>query len=468
MPRSFSCGAALALLALPLLLAGAPPEQEPATSERVRAIAEKIEKLRGRPFKAEVGIQTQSAEAFRRYVDSEIERSLPGEKASSLSGALQAFGLLPRGFDLRRGLADLYVSQAGAYYEPVSKKFFILMVRMPREQLDSIIAHELAHALDDQYFDLRAAIEKAEASENDDKVSALQFVLEGGATYLMTRFQLEAAGADLEALGPAQEWVFRQLRTMDRESLLQSADLLKGRLGEGADEVKQALAALRDLPSYLFWSLHAPYLKGQYAIFKVKASGGWAAVDELLRSPPASTEQMLHPEKLRGESREMPVEVALPDLLSALGPGWRLVRANAFGELGTWILLDGRLPKKQASPLGAAAETPAERAAAGWGGDRYAVYGAAGGETLVVWRTAWDSEKDASEFAEALGAAPFAPGGPPLVTYRDGKTVVVLSGKEAALEAARETLGLSAGVPPETSPKAEGKPAPPAPEGGAR
>jgi hypothetical protein len=44
----------------------------------------------------------------------------------------------------------------------------------------------------------------------------------------------------------------------------------------------------------------------------------------------------------------------------------------------------------------------AESAAAGWGGDRYAVFKRKDSEaTLLLLRTRWDSEKEASEFADA-------------------------------------------------------------------
>ncbi|HSU82096.1 MAG TPA: hypothetical protein VLR69_06720, partial [Thermoanaerobaculia bacterium] len=44
---------------------------------------------------------------------------------------------------------------------------------------------------------------------------------------------------------------------------------------------------------------------------------------------------------------------------------------------------------------------PAYAAAAGWGGDRFAVYEKAGAR-LVVWITEWDGEADAGEFRAAL------------------------------------------------------------------
>jgi hypothetical protein len=45
------------------------------------------------------------------------------------------------------------------------------------------------------------------------------------------------------------------------------------------------------------------------------------------------------------------------------------------------------------------------RAAAGWGGDRYAFVSLPGGGDGLVWATAWDTPLDAAEFVDALEIA---------------------------------------------------------------
>jgi hypothetical protein len=48
------------------------------------------------------------------------------------------------------------------------------------------------------------------------------------------------------------------------------------------------------------------------------------------------------------------------------------------------------------------AENESRRAAAGWGGDRYAVYeGSSSNDVVVTQMTAWDTEQDAIEFFNA-------------------------------------------------------------------
>jgi hypothetical protein len=118
--------------------------------------------------------------------------------------------------------------------------------------------------------------------------------------------------------------------------------------------------------------------------------GEWTVVDAALRSrPPASTEQVMHPQAYL--EVEQPVRVSLARPVAALGDGWRELRA---GTLGEW--LTARL-------LARAGGTSSGDAAAGWGGDRYALLGR-GDERALIARWTWDSRKDADEFAAALDA----------------------------------------------------------------
>jgi hypothetical protein len=98
-------------------------------------------------------------------------------------------------------------------------------------------------------------------------------------------------------------------------------------------------------------------------------------------------EQVLHPEKYLDRVDE-PVEVALPEVGQA--------EASFEGTLGEFLIR----VLLRASPEGEAAVG----AAAGWGGDRYAVLENGSGWYRLVWRSVWDSEADAREFRDVLKA----------------------------------------------------------------
>jgi hypothetical protein len=121
-----------------------------------------------------------------------------------------------------------------------------------------------------------------------------------------------------------------------------------------------------------------PYVAGPAVVQALPDKGGWEAVKAAWSRPPASTEQVLHPEKyLAFEAPRLPLAPPLP-------AGARLLRTGVLGEaLIRTFLGEG-----------------SEAAAQGWGGDAYKCADL-GGRTLLTWRVEWDSAADAREFAAA-------------------------------------------------------------------
>jgi len=118
----------------------------------------------------------------------------------------------------------------------------------------------------------------------------------------------------------------------------------------------------------------------------VWGQGGWDAVADLYRHPPASTEQILHPREKFLDRRDPPVQIRLPAPRSALGE--LPMATDVLGELGmrayfkTW-------------------EFPAaDLAAAGWGGDRFWVWKRDGRFTVLL-ATRWDGDVAAKKFLAA-------------------------------------------------------------------
>lgn len=115
------------------------------------------------------------------------------------------------------------------------------------------------------------------------------------------------------------------------------------------------------------------------------------AAEKLLANPPASTEQILHPEKYVGSEKDLPTSVALPNLASLLGGSWKEHQRSNVGEFSIRTLFETWREWGTATSV-----------AAGWDGDRY-VYLENGNDYAMVWKTVWDTEKDASEFGDAFG-----------------------------------------------------------------
>ncbi len=148
---------------------------------------------------------------------------------------------------------------------------------------------------------------------------------------------------------------------------------------------------LSSAPSFFSQSLLFPYLHGNEFMMKCMEKWGPRGRNRPFQPFPASTEQILHPEKYIGPAVDRPTEIALARALSR-----RLVpRANRYenvgGEFGIRCVLAERLSPREA-----------ERAAAGWDGDALVFGGRLDGPYVLAWLSVWDSEKDAEEFADAL------------------------------------------------------------------
>jgi hypothetical protein len=197
---------------------------------------------------------------------------------------------------------------------------------------------------------------------------------------------------------------------------------------EDAQDPEQ-VALLEGTPAILRDPLTFQYEQGLTFALGLQRSGGWADVDAAFSDPPASTEQIIHPEKYAAD--EAPVEVDLPaDLAARLGAGWALSLEDTFGELQlrTWLQTAG-----DREPDGSPGST-----AEGWGGDRIGYLAGPGGAEAVVMRTAWDDRSAADRFQEAASrvVADVLPDPGTLFRVSDREVLVIVASDGAALDAA--------------------------------
>ena len=114
------------------------------------------------------------------------------------------------------------------------------------------------------------------------------------------------------------------------------------------------------------------------------------------RRHPASTEQILHPEKYYAS--EVPVDVALRDLLGQLGDGWsRRLRADDGRAAASRSWPPAARSRRQPIP-GLPVDWPHAEAAAGWGGDRLNMYEHPDGRWAHRLADGLGQDADADEF----------------------------------------------------------------------
>ncbi len=305
----------------------------------------------GLELREPVRLEMRSREQLVRYLEYKLDEELPEEEARATIDAYALFGLVPRTLDLREVLLGLYTEQVAGFYEPDSTALFVLDDQ-PEESLQGLLVHELVHAVQDQWADLKAL---TDPDLGNDRATAAQAAIEGHATLVMLEYMAEQAQGEPVDLG----------------ALPNFATLLRSQL-EGARTQFPALAAA---PPVIQESLLFPYLEGAGYVHGLWTQGErLAPFGEYL---PQSTEQIL------GGSRE-----DAPVQLTISVQGAEVAHEDVLGRLELGVLLDQHLGSGSA------------RFADGWGGDRYVLVEGAGGERGLIWYAVWDDEDAQGRFAE--------------------------------------------------------------------
>ncbi|HEU4321896.1 MAG TPA: hypothetical protein VFS21_01995 [Roseiflexaceae bacterium] len=296
---------------------------------------------------------------LRESITAELSEELSPEEEQRQLDLLRALDMDGGITSLRDAQIDDFVKNVLGFYDQTTKNLVVITERRTMNVGDRITyAHEFAHNLQDQHFDLTKLFAGAEG--NSDHQQALRALVEGDATLTMYAFSDTHLSA-MEKLEHEAE----QLRSYDVSGIFGGGGY-NGPIVESASQF--------------------PYVEGAQFVAELYGQGGWAAVDRAFANPPRSTEQILHPEKyFRGEG---PAQVGIPQLTAGL-PGWQLVTEDTLGELYMRIYLEHQLAIAEAVP-----------AAEGWGGDRYQVLRDGQGRLALALRTAWDTPADAREFFE--------------------------------------------------------------------
>jgi hypothetical protein len=383
-------------------------------SLRERA-AEAASHLRGLEWRGEVGMTELSGWEYGTRTK-EIADVLGTDDLKGLSRLAVAGGMLPEGTDLAALAVSFTAATAGATYSPLDKQVLLVTERGgPRDT--GLLTHEFVHALQDQHFDLlKLVLARPFSFDREEAAFAL---VEGDAVSV----ERKLTQGDL--------WARKSVEDLTREEDERYASYRRG------------IGAF--FPPLLTETFIFRYRDGLHFVETLRRARPAVDLDEVFRRPPQSSEQVLHPEKYL--SGETPREVEV-DLDGFAERGWRATATTPLGEVGVRGLL-----------LAGVSADEAKRAAAGWGGDRSFVFEREGHAPLFVWRTVWDTPRDAQEFFRAYNAmlrqraAAAAPEqgeserlwreGDALTRVRlEGDAVAVVRGGEADTE---EALGLALG-----------------------
>ncbi len=326
--------------------------------DQIHSIVETLSSITGLSEKHSVPYGRMSKQQLNRFLNKRIRKTIKPTEIQADELALKMFGLVPQNFNLRQSTIALLTEQAAAFYDYDSKKLFLLEGSPINEQT-TVLAHELAHALADQYFHLDKFMD--DTPLNDDEDLARTAVVEGQASWLMIAYDLKQAGQP----------------PIPTPGMLSSAN-------QSDASSLNDYPVLKAAPLYIRDSLLFPYSEGTLFFDAVYRKMGKPAFRYVFTHPPTDTAQIIHPQRYFAHTEA--TVPALPDF--SLTDEKKKITDGSLGEFDHQVLLHQYLGKTQANKI-----APHLR-----GGDFAIVAVGKHRKPVLEYISQWDSSAEAAAF----------------------------------------------------------------------
>jgi hypothetical protein len=310
----------------------------PATwDERVRFAVEFIERHKGKPFQHPVSVVFLPDAEFEATVSDSGGLDDDGRsKVAQHTGFLRALGVVKGDIDLVDQSRTMARSGILAFYDPQTGKASVRGQELTAA-VRATLVHELTHAWQDQYHDLK----RLETLKDDSEAAfALRAVTEGDAERARSAWLLEQP--------PAQQEEYRLSSQTDTD---------------------RAREEMRNVSPFLVLSVGAPYTLGTSFLDALDSAGGPERVDAALTTPPRDSATVLAPWQF-GPSPER-TKVELPPI----APARTTVDEDTMGALDLYLMLADRIDPHLALDV---VDT--------WAGDRFRIETLAGGDVCATGR----------------------------------------------------------------------------------
>jgi hypothetical protein len=338
----------------------------------------------GLPIKSEVKRQITSRAAVESYLKEKFEEDESARRMQRGEIVLKKFGLLDRDFALKPFLLALLKEQVEAYYDSKTKTVYMLDW-VDIEEQKPVLAHELTHALQDQYSDLEKWDDQTpeDVSVNytgdtdhlakDEMDTAREAVVEGQATAVMMDYILKPMGKSL---------------VKDPEVM----DFVKQHMSASEDSPVMARAPLLLSESMLF-----PYREGLSFEQDVwMDQGRTAAFAGAMDRPPTSSWEIINPREY--EKKHVPAVPLLPDIHPLVDKLYKPYDIGQMGQLDVRILTELFGGERAAADL-----TPAWDGGLYWAGQRLSAKTptemASTNSIALFYLSAWKNAASARAFA---------------------------------------------------------------------
>ena len=272
---------------------------------RILPIVHFDEQERGMVFKHPVQVLFMSPKAFDKTVTTSSDSLSAKDKQDiqNQEATMRALGLIDGKVDLFKEENGLNQNGILAYYDDHDKKVRVKGTDLTPD-VRVTLAHELTHALQDQYFDLHK-----EETLPDDSAQAFRSVIEGDAVVVQDAYAAQMSQADQDSYNKAES--------------------------QGSDQ------AYSNVPDILVAQDAEPYIVGPAFVGALKDKGGNSAIDDALRNPPASTAALMNLFTYLDQSSS--TAPTLPALSLPAGAKRADDGDNTFGALQWYLLLARRL-----------------------------------------------------------------------------------------------------------------------------
>jgi hypothetical protein len=320
-----------------------------------------VSDLSGLPIKHSVEKKFGDQAFFRDYYLRLLQEQYPPEKEKAFEKAFAFLGFLPPGSDLIQTYLDSFMKVVEGLYDPNTKTLYIADWIKSGDQ-EGTLAHELTHALQDQYFDLQTYLAAGESLSMDTQFARAS-VMEGQAVAIALNYSLEDRKTDFTKVANIADWV-------ELNNLMSAS-------GKRAFGMKASLNQ----------EINFPYVYGAAFLQSYIKTYGWPGMGYLFQHPPTSTHQILHPGDFFPHRRN-PVGIQIEDMSSNVLPGFKKIWENTFGEYGWAILLQQYMTEKEAL-----------YSVRGWRGDSIQIYENKDNRGLLMaGYVVFDGEESADDF----------------------------------------------------------------------
>jgi hypothetical protein len=335
-------------------LAGAPPEAgaeqtQPLSPELKATIAELkgfVEKERGLKYKRNVKVTLLSEKQFKAYIADASTGEPAADEVDVGKVTFEALGLIDKNLDLN-ALGETAAGQNLLGWYDTDEKALFVRGNKVTPFIKTILVHELTHALQDQYFDI---VREDLYEADDDSSLGLEAVVEGDATRV--------------------EMAYYESLTAEEERLV---ELEANDAGDPAtSEIPDAMSA---------W-MAAPYQLGPVFMEAMFQDGGNDQMNEALKNPPVTSEQLLYPELYLANEPAIPVAKPPAD--------GKVIDDGMFSQVGLVVVLQEAMDPEVAF-----------QAAEGWGGDQYVVW-QNGDKSCIRFDMVMDTPRDQRELNAGL------------------------------------------------------------------